>query len=239
MGHVGSSEDTASSPKTAAAKLQVPSRGQAAKKRRRNTSGASSEPSTPPEASTGGSLSPNYAYQSIHMPPLTGLSEQFDRSPYPFPAVLASASSPYTYPQMPESRSTTTHTSLQQNGAYKQVMAQGGLESTLAQRNTSVAQFYNIHEHSPRSNTVNIGRPNTSYAERAPVDSYATSLDFNGPASAPHNLALYLNDTALPFEQSHISLPNMPFGMPSSDFGFSQPQTANVSRAIVLPMHCR
>lgn len=170
------------------------------------------------------------------MPPLTGLSEQFDRSPYPFPSVLASASSPYTYPQMPESASTATHNSLQQNGAYRHVMAQSGLESTLAQRNTSAAQFYNIHEHSPRSNAVNIGRPNTSYAERAPVDLHATSFEFNGPASAPHNLAFYVNDTALPFEQSHISLPNMPFGMPSSDFGFGQPQSANVSRATALFM---
>ncbi|KAK9895860.1 hypothetical protein P389DRAFT_71007 [Cystobasidium minutum MCA 4210] len=229
----GSAEALSALPKHKATKLQVPSRGGIAKKRRRdNTSGASSEPPSPPDTSTHGSVSPGFSYQSMHLPLGSAPPEYFSRSTYPFPSVLTSASSSqYSFPAISEPSSAPANSSSLPPETYAQYPPQGGLESTLAQRNTSAAQFYNIYEQSPRSGQMDGGRPKTT-AAHGPSESHASTFAFNGPASAPQDgshLGFYVNDHSLQFDPSRISLPNMPFGMAPHEPAGGAPRSANIN----------
>lgn len=218
------------SPQLTSAKLQVPQGNEQVKKRRRNTSGGSSDPPTPPTNGSHAARLHEYSFNPSHLTLMTGSSGGLERNHEAAPSVFSHPPSQYSFPIMHE---TFPHSHPASHFGYKH-FTQEGLESTLAQRNSSAAQFYNIQELSPRSNpiTLSSGRPNTSHAERGPTQNHGVAFEFTGPASAPHetggNMGYYLNDTALPFEQPPVSLPNMPFGMPSFEHGHGPGQGVSV-----------
>lgn len=223
-------------------KLQVPSSEDQSRKRRRNTSGASSDDptlyETPPEY-VGGSLRAGvFADDSIRRSQLPHLSnvDSFDNKHHH----MATPAFGFGLPPGSGVNKTENVNPLLNPpnlyGPYKTFPPQDGhmqqgLNSTLAVRNTSAAQFYNIGSLSPRASTLP-ARPSTSQGgEPESSSSFTNSFNFDGPASAPTgtgHLGYYLNDHAFTFDQPQLSLTSMPFGMTPQEMIYSPSQFGNV-----------
>lgn len=240
---------SASSPLLLPSKLQVPLGSEQTGKRRRNTSGASSEDLTPY------GTPPDYYSTGV---PFSGLSDnagQTSQLPHftannGFSGKRQHLMSSVSGPGMPEGSFSFPGENLTpagncqpgqgshrtfplQEGLRQQegVRRSDGLSSTLAQRNTSAAQFYNMYDISPRSTTIH-ARLNTAQAETSAASAcFPQSFGYSAPAlptGEANNFAYYLNDNVLPFTQPQLSLPTMPFGMTAQDINISPSHLGNV-----------
>lgn len=240
---------TSQTPQSRHTKLQLPLSDDETRKRRRNTSGSPSDDptlySTPPEYIGGGLPSAFSSDGSIirsQAPHLTALNRSNNKHAY-ISSALGHASLQSSAaneveakgganfdPLLDPQTSYNSYKTFPQQEGY----GQEGLNSTLAVRNASAAQFYNINELSPRSTTT-LARPNTSQGVGA--DSSVTfphSFTFGDSVSAPvgsEHLGFYPNGGALPFDQPQLSLPSMPFGMTPQEINSSPPLFSNVCYA--------
>lgn len=233
-------QPASTSPHVKPIRLQPHADNQQAKKRRRDTSAASSDPSTPygvasDYASSGASnvALPEHPSQRGQSSRALTAEEQHNKRHHNAPSVFPSGQSQYSFPSNGNAAGPSPYGQSVDPNFYKHFSQQEGLNSTLAQRNTSAAQFYGIQELSPRSSAANLnGRPATSHAENGTSGSFRQAYEFSGPSSAPtegNNLGFYINDNALPFDHPHLSLPTMPFGMTAHDNGFTPSQPGDVS----------
>lgn len=224
-------------------KLQVPSDNDQAKKRRRNVSGASSEdPVYTPDEYASSSIfhgtQLDNSMQAAQMSHILGAEDTNGKRHRAMP-IDQIATQEY-FPSHFDNVSPGTYTQ-PLDSQYRTFPQQDGLNSTLTQRNTSAAQFYNMYDLSPRSSNLQ-ARPQSSQApQTGSTGSFRQFSDYSGPgseANGSNQLGFYINDNALPFDHPQLSLPSMPFGMAAHENGNSTTNLGDVRSDLSFPRPC-